>query len=91
MVDNMILATTVKPIVKDYGTIYEAQLKVDVSPGAEPSSTRLTSGNWFAVALCSWAVPWHSSWPAWLSFLATFVPMKRPRAITPTGFGFLPP
>ena len=32
MVDNMILATTVKPIVKDYGTIYEGQLKVDVSP-----------------------------------------------------------
>ena len=28
----MILETKIKPIVKDYATIYEAELRVDVSP-----------------------------------------------------------
>ena len=28
----MILETKVQPIVKDYGTLYEAKLRVDVSP-----------------------------------------------------------
>jgi hypothetical protein len=28
----MILETKVKPIVKDYGTLYETELRVDVSP-----------------------------------------------------------
>ena len=28
----MILETRVRPIVKDYGTVYEAELRVDVSP-----------------------------------------------------------
>jgi hypothetical protein len=31
-VDGMILETKVKPIVKDYGTLYEAEFRVDVSP-----------------------------------------------------------
>jgi hypothetical protein len=31
-VDRMILETKVQPIVKDYGTLYEAKLRVDVSP-----------------------------------------------------------
>ena len=31
-IDGMILETKVKPIVKDYGTLYEAELRVDVSP-----------------------------------------------------------
>jgi hypothetical protein len=32
LVDEMIIESSVKPVVKDYGIIYEAQLKVDVSP-----------------------------------------------------------
>ena len=31
-IDAMILETTVEPVVKDYGTLYEAKLRVDVSP-----------------------------------------------------------
>jgi hypothetical protein len=31
LVDSMILQTTVKPVVKDYGTLYEAHLLLDVS------------------------------------------------------------
>jgi hypothetical protein len=32
LVDEMILGSSVKPIIKDYGTVYETELKVDVSP-----------------------------------------------------------
>ena len=28
----MIVGSRVKPVVKDYGTVYEAELKVDISP-----------------------------------------------------------
>ena len=91
MVDNMILATTVKPIVKDYGTIYEAQLKVDVSPERRALFHKTYQRQLVRGRIVLLGSSRHSSWPAWLSFLATFVPMKRPRAITPTGFGFLPP
>ncbi len=31
-IDAMILETTVEPVVKDYGTLYVAKLRVDVSP-----------------------------------------------------------
>lgn len=32
LIDDMIFESSIRPIVKDYGTVYEAQLKVDVSP-----------------------------------------------------------
>ncbi len=31
-IDGMIIETTVEPIVKDYGTLYVAKLRLDVSP-----------------------------------------------------------
>jgi hypothetical protein len=36
-IDAMILETKVKPVVKDYGTLYEAELRVDVSPDRRAS------------------------------------------------------
>jgi len=32
LVDGLVLENRIKPVVKDYGTLYEAELKVDVSP-----------------------------------------------------------
>jgi len=32
MLDAMVLETRIKPVVKDYGTLYEAELKFDASP-----------------------------------------------------------
>ena len=36
-VDGMILETKVRPIVTDYGTVYEAELRVDASPERKAS------------------------------------------------------
>jgi hypothetical protein len=33
LLDAMILETRLKPVVKDYGTLYEAELRIDASPG----------------------------------------------------------
>jgi len=33
LLDAMVLETRIKPVVKDYGTLYEAELKFDASPG----------------------------------------------------------
>jgi len=33
LLDTMVLETRIKPVVKDYGTLYEAELKFDASPG----------------------------------------------------------
>jgi hypothetical protein len=32
LLDAMVLQTRIKPVVKDYGTLYEAELTIDVSP-----------------------------------------------------------
>ena len=38
-IDAMILETTVEPVVKDYGTLYVAKLRLDVSPERQATFT----------------------------------------------------
>ena len=67
-IDAMILETKVKPVVKDqapykdYGTLYVAELRVDVSPeriAGFAQTYQPPAGP--AGAWCFWAAPWRSS------------------------------
>ena len=81
----MVLETRIKPVVKDYGTLYEAELKFDDSPqrrarlvdvyNRELVERRLITlgGTLTFVLICLGAFP------------AISAPTKRPRVITPTG------
>ena len=57
----MVLETRIKPVVKDYGILYEAELKFDASPQRRAKLVEVYNRELVERRLSLWAAPWRSS------------------------------